>query len=46
MQGHGIEYNPLQESSTWLRATDVKDIRAFFRVQQIIFADGSRVELK
>jgi hypothetical protein len=45
-KGTGFRYNQFRASEQWVRATDVKDMRVVFRVQQIIYADGEQAEFK
>lgn len=44
--GQGIEYNQFMDTHKWLRATEINDMKVFFRVQQIIYADGTTAEFK
>jgi hypothetical protein len=45
-KGTGFRYNQFLAPEQWVRATEVKDMRVVFRVQQIIYADGEQAEFK
>lgn len=45
-KGTGFRYNQFSAPEQWVRATDVKDMRVVFRVQQVIYADAEQAEFK
>lgn len=41
-KGSGFKYNQFLDSHQWVLATDLKDMKAKFRVDSILYADGTR----
>lgn len=41
-KGSGFEYNQFNDAQQWVLATDLKDMKAKFRVDSILYADGTR----
>lgn len=41
-EGIGIEYNEFLDHHTWLRTTELRDMKTYFEVDQILYSDGSK----
>ena len=37
----GMKYNQFVDSDKWMRGTDIKDLKVFFRVTDVIYSDGT-----
>ncbi|MEP7012722.1 MAG: hypothetical protein ABJC13_20560 [Acidobacteriota bacterium] len=44
--GSGLDYNQFMDDHKWARFTEKGDMKAVFRVQSIIYADGTRVDFE
>lgn len=44
-KGNGFEYNQFNDSHQWVRATDSKNMKIKFRVENILYEDGTTREL-
>lgn len=40
-KGVGFEFNQFRDTHGWMLTTDLRDMRVFFRVQSILYEDGS-----
>ena len=43
-KGKGFEYNQFRSEHSWVRSTDLEDMKAVYRVTSIIYADGTRLD--